>query len=388
MGFATSNQTSIRVIKESTFGQTPSTPAFQELRYTGETLNHNIENVTSDEIRADRMTSDLIQVGAMNEGDVSLEMSYSSYDLLLEGVMASAWGTPTDIVDDTTIQVDSSSSVQAGSSIFGSLSVGDWVRISGFTNPLNNGFFKINAVTGTTLDFDQSTMAVESAGNNVSIYGGASIKNGVTPISYTFQKFLSDATTPTYIQYNGCRVGSLDLSFDTAAILTGSIGVMGTISTASDSPISGQSVLPATTTEVMNSVNNVSDIFIDDAISAYYFSSLSLNINNNLRGQSAIGSLPAINIALSRLSVTGSITFYFEDKSQYEKYINGTNLSLSFRVEDPTGNSYVFTLPNIEFSSGSITAGSLDTDVFMEAEFEAILDTATSAMVQIDRFPV
>ena len=385
MGFATSNQTAVRYVEETTFGATPSTPAFQEVRYTGESLNHNIETVTSDEIRADRMTSDLVQVGAMNDGDISIEMSYSSYDDFIEGAMASRWSSDVGISAVTDLAVDSTSSVLSTGTDLSGIPVGAWVKLAGFTDAANSGFFRVSASTATTLDFFQSTLVVESAGDSVTVTGSR-IKNGVVPISFAFQKFLSDATTPTYVMYNGCRVGSWDLSFDTAAILTGSFSFMGTVSSAGGSGVAGQTLVAQTSTDVMNSVNNVTDVMIDDLASVYYFSSLNLSINNNLRAQSAIGSLPAINIALSRLSVSGSITFYFEDATQYNKYINGTRLSMSFRVEDAAGNSYVFTIPAIEFSSGSITAGSLDTDVFMEADFEAVLDSVTSSMIQVDRF--
>jgi len=388
MGFATSNQTAVRYVEESNFAETPASPVFKELRYTGESLNHNIETITSEEIRADRMTSDLIQVGAMNDGEVNLEMSYGSYDDLIEGAMAARWATTINVSGATDISVDSTSSIASGGTSLAGVPVGAWVKISGFTNAANNGYFQVTASTASSLDFVQTTLVVEPAGDSIDITG-SSIKNGVTPISYTFQKYLQDATTPTWIQYLGCRVGSWDLSFDTAAILTGSFGIMGTSSTASSSAIAGQTIDPATptTTEVMNAVNNVADIVIDGVPSTYYFSSLSLNVNNNLRAQQAIGSLPAINIALSRLSITGSIMFYFENKDQYDKYVNGSRLSLSFRVEDSAGNAYQITIPQIEFSSGSITAGGLDTDVFMEADWEAVLDPTTSCMIQVDRFP-
>lgn len=386
MGFATSNQTAVRFIEEVTFGSTPSTPAFQELRYTGESLNHNIDTITSEEIRADRMTADLIQVGAMNDGDINLEMSYSTYDKLIEGAMAARWADSLDVTGATDIQVDSTSSIASSTTNLSGVPVGAWVKISGFTDPANNGYFKVTGSTASSLDFAQTTLVVEAAGDSIDLYS-STIRNGVVPISYTFQKYLSDATTPTWVQYRGCRVGTWDLAFDTAAILTGSFGIMGTSSDASASAIAGQTVLPQTNTEVMNAVNNVADIIIDGVASTYYFNSLSLNVNNNLRAQQAIGSLPAINIALSRLSITGSIMFYFENKDQYDKYVNGTRLSLSFRVEDSAGNAYMFTIPQIEFSSGSITAGGLDTDVFMEADWEAVLDPTTSCMIQVDRFP-
>lgn len=90
-----SSQTRLAYIAESAWGTTPATPTFQELRYTGENLNPNIENVVSNEIRSDRNVTDLIQVGAGAGGSIDFELTYGTLDDLLESLMYSAWATNT-----------------------------------------------------------------------------------------------------------------------------------------------------------------------------------------------------------------------------------------------------------------------------------------------------
>jgi hypothetical protein len=87
----TSNRTAIRVVRETVFGTTPATPVLSNIRYTGESLKRNIRNVTSDEIRSDRMTADLLQVGGDVSGDINVEFSYDSYDEFLQGALCGAW---------------------------------------------------------------------------------------------------------------------------------------------------------------------------------------------------------------------------------------------------------------------------------------------------------
>lgn len=87
----TSNRTALRTVREVTFGTTPATPAFKNIRYTGESLKNNVRNVTSDEIRSDRMTADLLQVGGDVSGDINFEFSYDSFDEFLQGALCSAW---------------------------------------------------------------------------------------------------------------------------------------------------------------------------------------------------------------------------------------------------------------------------------------------------------
>lgn len=101
MSFGTSNRTALRYVAESVFGTTPATPALQDIRYTGESVNYNIRNIKSQEIRADRNTTDLIQVQADAGGDINMELSYGSFDDFIEAAMCGTWAA--DVVENGTI---------------------------------------------------------------------------------------------------------------------------------------------------------------------------------------------------------------------------------------------------------------------------------------------
>lgn len=90
---ADTSQTRLAYITESTYGTTPSTPTMLVQRYTGEGLSANIQTITSNEIRADRNISDVVQVGSEVGGNVDFELSYGSFDLWLESLMHGAWST-------------------------------------------------------------------------------------------------------------------------------------------------------------------------------------------------------------------------------------------------------------------------------------------------------
>ena len=93
MGNSTS-QSRLAYITEAAWGTTPATPGMTAVRMTGESLNANIDNVVSDEIRADRNVSDLIQVGQSSGGAVDFELTYGGFtDDFLESLMFSAWST-------------------------------------------------------------------------------------------------------------------------------------------------------------------------------------------------------------------------------------------------------------------------------------------------------
>lgn len=88
-----SSQTRLAYIAESTYGATPSTPTFLEARFVSESLNANRETVTSNEIRADRNVSDVIQVSQNAGGSVEFELSYGSFDDWLESLMFNTWSS-------------------------------------------------------------------------------------------------------------------------------------------------------------------------------------------------------------------------------------------------------------------------------------------------------
>lgn len=74
-------------------GTNSTTTIWKQLRYTGETLNFNIENTQSSEIRPDRVQADLVQTSASGGGDANVELSYGSYDDFLEAALCGTWAT-------------------------------------------------------------------------------------------------------------------------------------------------------------------------------------------------------------------------------------------------------------------------------------------------------
>lgn len=88
------NRTRLVYATESTWN-TPATASMTELRFTGESLIPEIETINSAELRSDRMISDVIQISRQNSGGFDFELSYSTFDSLLESAMFNAWATDT-----------------------------------------------------------------------------------------------------------------------------------------------------------------------------------------------------------------------------------------------------------------------------------------------------
>ena len=92
-----SSQTELSYVAEDTWGVTPTspTPAFQAIRFTGESLKITNESVVSDEIRPDRNVPDTILVGGDASGGIDGELSYGTFDDFIESALFSTWtGSP------------------------------------------------------------------------------------------------------------------------------------------------------------------------------------------------------------------------------------------------------------------------------------------------------
>ncbi|MDF1685361.1 MAG: phage tail tube protein [Parvibaculaceae bacterium] len=93
MTFANASDTRLAYIAEVTANTTPSSPAFQILRATGEALRHSKQTVVSNEIRSDRNVSDLAMASTSETGEIPFELSYGTLDSLMESALFSTWSS-------------------------------------------------------------------------------------------------------------------------------------------------------------------------------------------------------------------------------------------------------------------------------------------------------
>ncbi|WID42054.1 major tail structural protein [Pseudomonas phage ZQG1] len=95
---ANGSRHSMRFVPESTYGVTPATPVFKRLRHTGTTLGLSKEALQSEELREDRQIADYRQGAYQVGGDISIELSYGSFDDLLAAVLCGTWEADTPAV--------------------------------------------------------------------------------------------------------------------------------------------------------------------------------------------------------------------------------------------------------------------------------------------------
>lgn len=388
MAIADTARSQLYYLEETTWGTTPAA-ALKAIRFTGETLNFDITSTQSKEIRSDRQITDLIRTDAEPSGNVNFEVSYGAPDDLIAGAFFNNWQTLINLTTSTFAAVSGSpdSFTDSGNGfVTAGLKAGQWIKTSGFTNANNNGYFQILTVAAGTITVKGETALVNEiagAGHNIK---AATIRNGTTLKSFSMEVAFADVTK--FKSFTGMRVNTMALNMVVGEILNGVLGLMGKSAVLGSATIGTGGPTAAPTNDVLNAVTNVPYIMEGGALFAGKLKDFSINLNNNLRSQKAVGTLGNVGIGTGRAVVTGKLTAYFEGSANdfYSKYLVGTETSLSFRITDAAGNPYILTLPRVKLTKGELTAGAADQDVMASIDFQALRHPTYDMTIQLDRF--
>jgi hypothetical protein len=388
MPLGVTNRVALRLKPEATFGTTPSTGNHYLLRVISESLKYAIQTTQSQELRSDRQVTDLPQVGAEANGDIGFEFSYGEFDSLLAAALQGSWsqiGTGSNGNSTGTAVTTTTSLVLTGAgAAFSSMVAGQWFRLSNMSTSANNGWFQATAITNSTTLAATGLTAATTTGT--AVVQSARLTNGTTQTSFSIERQNADLTL--YSLFRGMTPARLSLNLTPGQILTGSIGFLGkdAQATAGTSGMPGTSVA-SLTNGVYNSVSNVFNILEGgSALSNTYARSLTLNVDNSLRGQAAIGTLGNVGIGAGQSIITGQIELYFADATYLNKFVNNTASSLSVRLgASSTGIGYVLTLPNIKYSDGGTPTPGANQDVTLTLPFQALRDTTTGYQLLLDR---
>lgn len=88
---ATGSRHSLAYIAEVTYGTTPATPAFSDIRHLGTTLALSKNTFESEELRGDRQIAHFRHGARSVGGDIPFELSYGTFDDFLEAVAGADW---------------------------------------------------------------------------------------------------------------------------------------------------------------------------------------------------------------------------------------------------------------------------------------------------------
>ena len=221
---------------------------------------------------------------------------------------------------------------------------------------LMEGFFWDNFQTDVGIDGAQ-------AGTNLLV-------NGVLKKSYTIQRSNNDISQ--YFIYKGMTPNTIEWNIETGSTVTVNLGFIGKDETLSQVHVTET---PPVVTPIINAVTSITAIAIDGApLTECLVQKVSVMLDNKAEGKTGIGVLGYCAVDGKSIEVTGSISMYFNDQAQYQKYIASGNFSLKITFQDTSGNEIVLFLPFCKYDEATANVTGKDDSVMFEATYVAIMN--------------
>lgn len=382
---ADTSDSSVRIVKETTFGIFPPAEDIQDTRFTGESLKYAKEFEESKEIRADGNVSSLIPTFSEIVGGLNIEMSYGTYDELMAAalrVASASWTAVSDVASDVAAAV-TVNTFTYGTSLPTDLVEGQWMEIAGFTLAANNGYHLVTDITGLVVTVS-TTLATEAAGDSITTTG-SHIVNGTSLSSFSIEKVFTDLTK--YMSFSGCTVDTFKLMIEARKVITGEFTFLGKSHVTAGASATSGAVLAATTTELYNSGDSIG-IITENGVAIGTVRQISLDTTSSLRGRPAVGSQTHQSIGKGKFRLKGSLIAYFEDFDLYDKMATGTPTSIDFSMLDSASGDYLVTIPKAKLTGGDILAGGEDQDAMVRLDYQAYLHPTYGFTMGVSRFPV
>lgn len=274
------------------------------------------------------------------------------------------------------------------------LRVGGWLKMGGtgsgfrFATTACNGWARIVSVAQHKVTLDNlptGWTTDDGASKTLRVFFGDQIKNGTTRKSLTIERGFMGQAVPSYIIQRGMVAGQGEFRFETEQKVTASLtfnGLSGELTTTSldASP-------DAAPTEAIMAANvNVGRIAEAGAAvsSPNYVRSAAITVNNNLRVNTAVGSLGGVDIGSGECAVGVSLETYFGSSAMLAKLLSGDPSNLNLRIAKGS-RAIVFGVPRLTFTDGSPSAGAKNQDVMVPLSSMASYDSTTGAHILIDR---
>ena len=397
MATASASAAQIRYLVESVEGTTPSGNP-KRYRVTKESLNQSIEAKSSQELRADRQVSDSTLVSGSVGGGLDWELSFKTHDEFLEALLGAAWvvGGTNGVKSCTGVTYTHSTLTFASTAQFPAMEKGQWFRVSGHATATHvNGVFRCSTTVAPTTSAIVIDAAVYSPGSDGASstlsFSTSRLKNGLEDLkTFSIEKEFSDVDQ--FFMAKGMAVQSMNLNFNTGDALTGNFAFLGRTMTrdvATMFPSGTGSEVAATTTPMINSVNNPTVILDGVSMGDSCAESFSLTIGTGLKERRCLGSgIGLSGVTQGSFDIKGSLNIYFgatTSAAVYDKMIADQPISFAIYCEDSNGDGYAFTFERAKIASSEVVAGGINQDVMMNLEIAATIGTASGAMICIDR---
>lgn len=367
--------------EEATYGITPSTPAMKRFRHTETSLGISKSTSVSNELRPDRQIADFRHGTRQVGGDFGFELSYGSFDDLLEAVLLGTWSS-SGYGYSSSFSVDGAeNSINDAGSDFIPVVAGQVIKVAGFESEANNGFFTV--VSGNASKIVVRENLISESAKPVTLTQIEHLTAGTERRSFSILRHFSDieSADKPFQLFTGVEFNTLSLSLTPGEMITGSFGAIGKNGTLSTTAPAGSALGQPTATKVFDSFTGQ---LKEGGTVIALVTEMTLSLENGLEPRFVLFSDTTIKPSVGRSNLTGQITVFFENAVMLEKFLNETPTSLEFIITDEAGNSYIFNIPSIKYTGGQPdTSG--QSSITLAMPFQAIFDGSIGSQISVAR---
>lgn len=390
--------TAMSYAPESTWATAPAA-TFQAMRILSESMAHKKTRTRPPEVRGDRQSAPALTTQEGASGSIVFPVFYSEagrasqFDDFLSSVVGGDWQPPTVILGvggDIALATNGAlTSTTAGK--FTGILVSQVLKLNGFTNAVNNGFYRVVQVVSDAslvlapIGFVPVT---ETPAGTVARISFSNLRNGTFFKSLFLQQRLDPAGTK-WFRYPGTYPTKGSLTLALGQFLQASFDVTSQQELKGLTDVSTGGIVPAPNTRDYDPIAGFKGVFWNDAPLATGINSAGFDLTNDgAAGEYFLGSALAQGMLGGTFMATGRAELAFRDFLLYDAFRAETQGVYSVHYGDQVGNRYVFTMPNslIMFDSGIPMSGA-NKMLMATASVEGNPDTASGCTVSIDRFP-
>lgn len=374
---SSSNRVRLAFIEEIVYGTTPASGNFSTARFTSESLSGSPETTSSEQIRTDRLASGQVATGLTVGGDLNFELAKESQlEALFESAFLNTWQTSSAVTVDLTIDATLNTITRASGDFNSDVEVGDIIELSGFSTSGNNTECQVASIDSSTVITVVFPAGVaDETGTGTEFQVADKLQIGTTEKSFSIEKAFTDLSNKG-INYTGMLVNTMSLNVAYGELATGTLGFVGNgydpVNAASDFMTDGRTIDASATTDTMNAsidvpwiANDLSGSFID---STFCIQSLSMDLTNNYRPQTCVGSLAPENNTPGQADVSLTLDAYNADENfeLLERKLTQTSIAIGFQIKNADGYYGVY-IPAAQVSLDDPSSPGQNQDIIVSA---------------------